>query len=838
MSKTNLKSSDIPNYALVILYLLTGSLPNFGAIDILAPQWVYFGTVNILSCLYILFFSSDYYSNSFLKLFSSFYIYVYTFYFFWNCLSYFYAVNPVETLINLPRIGNTFFAILFCYLLISKVSNKHNFIYSIFFLFLLAEMISYYYDLSEVYPKEGLRVIAIKGFAGNKNITAASIAFKIPLAIYLYLNSKKLFFRIVSFITLIAGILAVSLIEARAAILSTIIVLLILVNFYIYKLIFEKSDLKKFSIKILSVITPYITLIAGILAVSLIKPSAAILSTIIVLLILVNFYIYKLIFEKSDLKKFSIKILSVITPYLIAFVINILATSFANDKYRKVAITDTIGNISFTEQSSNGRFNYWGDAYRYIKENPIFASGLGNWKIESIDKGKDHISGYTVPYHAHNDFIHVFAETGILGGISYLGLFILLIFYLYRILKRGYYSGSINLKDFILCLPIIVYGVDALLNFPVARPLMQSSFAIYVGLVLAIYLGDDYDLIKEKQKIMVKASFVLILLLLIPGLTIHIISYKSLTQQGRLLYEFNNAQYTYKREELDKISHDFPNLTETAMPIKAMKARYYYLAGKKQEAHEMALKGVKDNPKIHFGNNLKATFFLQENKIDSAYYYAKKAFDGLPNNMPHYDLYMRTLAFKRDAQAINSAFEKVRKVGGDTKSIWTIYLRTLALTRSIGDPFSMAKSQEAFNLYPNDENIFQLYRILTYGQNRIAEADNFSNNAKALFDKGEYSQAAELYVKAFDKDPLRYSIALNAAFSFFNLKDFASALKYFNMSIQSKKDEVSEKGSRFKALCLINLGNRKEGCAEFIKLLNRFPRRMYQQEFNKYCRGN
>ena len=780
MSKTNLKSTDIPNYVLIILYLLTGSLPNFGAIDILAPQWIYFGTINILSCLYILFFSSGSYSNSFARLFSSFYIYLYIFYFLWNCFSYFYAVNPVETLINLPRIGNTFFAILFCYLLISQISNKHNFIYSIFFLFFLAEMISYYYDLSKVYPVEGLRVIAIKGFAGNKNITAASIAFKIPFAIYLYLNSNRLILRIISFITLIAGILAVSLIEARAAILSTIIVLFILICYYIYKLVVEKLDPKDF----------------------------------------------------------SLKILSVISPYLIAFLINILATSFANDKYRKVAITDTIGNISFTEQSSNGRFNYWGDAYHYIKENPIFASGLGNWKIESIDKGKEHISGYTVPYHAHNDFIHVFAETGILGGISYLGLFILIIFYLYSILKRGYDSGAISLKDFILCLPIVVYGIDALLNFPVARPLMQSSFAIYLGLVLAIYLADDYGLIKEKWQSIVKASFALILLLLIPGLIIHIISYKSLTQQGRLLFEFNNAQYTYSREELDKISHDFPNLTETAMPIKAMKARYYYLAGNKQEAHEMALKGVHDNPKIHFGNNLKATFFLEENKIDSAYYYAKKSFDGLPNNMPHYDIYMRTLAFKRDAQAINSAFETVRKIGGDTKSIWTIYLRTLALTRSIGDPFSMAKSQEGFNLYPNDENIFQLYRILTYGQNRIAEADNFSSNAKALFDKGEYSQAAELYVKAFEKDPLRYSIALNAAFSFFNLKDFENALKYFNLSIQSRKAEVSEKGSRFKALCLINLGNRKEGCAEFIKLLNRFPRRMYQQEFNKYCRGN
>ena len=39
-------------------------------------------------------------------------------------------------------------------------------------------------------------------------------------------------------------------------------------------------------------------------------------------------------------------------------------------------------------------------------------------------------------------------------------------------------------------------------------------------------------------------------------------------------------------KELDQISHDFPNLTETAMPIKAMKARYYYLAGNKEEAHE------------------------------------------------------------------------------------------------------------------------------------------------------------------------------------------------------------------------------------------------------------
>ena len=155
----------------------------------------FLGGVNILVSSYILFLHLK-----ILKILSSFLhcIYLYLFYFIWNLLSYFYAINPVETLINIPRIGNTFFAILFCFLLLSKIRNSLEFVFTIFFLFLVAEMVSYYYDLSEIYPVQGLRVIAIKGFAGNKNITAASIAFKIPFAIYFFLNSKKLIFKIIS----------------------------------------------------------------------------------------------------------------------------------------------------------------------------------------------------------------------------------------------------------------------------------------------------------------------------------------------------------------------------------------------------------------------------------------------------------------------------------------------------------------------------------------------------------------------------------------------------------------------------------------------------------------
>ena len=104
----------------------------------------------------------------------------------------------------------------------------------------------------------------------------------------------------------------------------------------------------------------------------------------------------------------------------------------------------------------------------------------------------------------------------------------------------------------------------------------------------------------------------------------------------------------------------------------------------------------------------------------------------------------------------------------------------------------MAKAQEAFKLYPTDENIFQLYRILTYGQQRISEADNLSSQAKTFFDGESYS-GCKFISQAFDKDPLRYSISINAAFSFYNLKDYKNALKYFNRYLNPQKSDVIEK---------------------------------------------
>ena len=777
MSTLKLESKDLPKYFLLILYIITGSLSNFGAIDILAPQWIYLGAINIMSCIYFL-LSPNALNTAFRPLFKSAFIYLYLFYIIWNVLSYFYAINSVETLINLPRVGNTFFALFFSYFLIYNLPNKFFFISRLFLLFLVAELAAYYNDFSSVYSTQGLNAMAIKGFAGNKNITAASIAFKLPFVLYLLHVLKRPLYRIGLSIILFGGVLSVSLIEARSAILSSLIVLVLFLLFQLY-------------------------------------------------LLLTKFYSFKV---------GVLNILLTLLPYTVALLFNLGITKSA----KASSLTDTVGKIAFTEESSNGRFQYWGDALDYVLENPIFASGLGNWKIASISEGKEHINGYTVPYHAHNDFIHVFTETGIPGGLTYLSIFACLTLYLFLLLYQKYKAhGILELQYFFLLLPLIVYGIDAGLNFPVARPLMQSSLAIFAGLILGLYLDQKHQS-EAPQAIRVslhKFSLSFILVTLVLGISVHIISFISLTKQGKLLYEFNNAKYNMTRAQLDDISHDFPNLTETAMPIKSMKARYYYLQGNKEEAYQMLDEGAKDNPQIFFSENLKSQFLFQEGKLDSAYVYAKKAFEGLPNNMPHYDMYMKTLVAKREIAIIDKVFETVRALAGDTKIVWTIYIRSLAQTRSLGDPYAMDKAALAYNLFPQDETIFSLYRMLTYGQQRMVEAESLNQQASNLYNNKEFEAAATLFQQAFDKDPLQHTYSLNAGLGYYEAKQYDKAIQLFDLALTSKNKNTKERALRFKGLSLFAEGRGPEACAVFLRLKNKYPKRMYQQEFQKYCLG-
>ena len=181
-------------------------------------------------------------------------------------------------------------------------------------------------------------------------------------------------------------------------------------------------------------------------------------------------YFIKAFMLKDNSKNKIFTSLLIILPFLIS----IFATEVL---FKSMSYSYRMNQV--VERGSNSRLKYYSDAIESIKEKPILGVGIGNWKFNSIDKGKRHIEGYIVPYHAHNDFLQILAETGILGFGSYISIFIFSLFRLKNL--KNLITRPLLFSIFLF---LGVYFIDANLNFPFARPIMQIKWALILAILV------------------------------------------------------------------------------------------------------------------------------------------------------------------------------------------------------------------------------------------------------------------------------------------------------------------------------------------------------------------
>ncbi|MFL2999363.1 MAG: O-antigen ligase family protein [Cytophagales bacterium] len=145
-------------------------------------------------------------------------------------------------------------------------------------------------------------------------------------------------------------------------------------------------------------------------------------------------------------------------------------------------ITDRISSISINTQddSVDERFRYYSHALHSISINPLFGIGIGNWKLKSIEYDASDIEGYIIPYHAHNDFLQIAAEIGIIGLVFFM---MIIIIPSYNILLK-IFNKEIKLFELVILLSIVAYVIDSMLNFPIARPMTH----IYLLFILVSYM--------------------------------------------------------------------------------------------------------------------------------------------------------------------------------------------------------------------------------------------------------------------------------------------------------------------------------------------------------------
>ena len=186
--------------------------------------------------------------------------------------------------------------------------------------------------------------------------------------------------------------------------------------------------------------------------------------------------LFVIILSFSNIKKYFFLLLAFFACFFAALFLNIFSP-FLSDQN----VIQRAESIEVSYEGSSGRFELWSNALDYIKHHPLTGAGIGNWEIESLPYWKTMLTGYIVPYHAHNDFLEIAAEIGILGGVIYLILFIIIGLYVLSFRKSLFNQ---NKHIYFLGISMLVYIIDALFNFPIERPLNQIPLIFITAIIV------------------------------------------------------------------------------------------------------------------------------------------------------------------------------------------------------------------------------------------------------------------------------------------------------------------------------------------------------------------
>tara|TARA_B110000971_G_scaffold101254_1_gene104162 strand:- start:1388 stop:2656 length:1269 start_codon:yes stop_codon:yes gene_type:complete len=400
-----------------------GIVPNMEAIDKVVTQWLYLNVLNtiVLATLFTLKIDiKKYFLNKSSLLF--------TLLFLWSLLSIFFTINKVESLVVLSQLFAltiSFIILLICF---SKIENAFKYFSTIITFYLIIELIRIYlpfsnsdFDLSLIFKRSSYFL----GFAANVNITAFSILYKIPFFIYTIFNLKKI---------KTAGLIFLCLI--------------------VFSLVFFASGTLN-------------STRGAILTYSLLSP---------VLLVLATILYFKLKQKRLLIISLTYFLALVLSFPINSFVSDYLDQSESNLSNRVSSLVSLIDQERETDTSINQRLAFYSQALNHISENPIFGTGIGNWKIKSIDTNKENIIGYQVPYHVHNDFLEIATEIGLIG----LALYLLLLYKGFKkvVFKTWNIVFSRNPLDqnYIMWITaflyFLIFVIDSNLNFPFSRPIV------------------------------------------------------------------------------------------------------------------------------------------------------------------------------------------------------------------------------------------------------------------------------------------------------------------------------------------------------------------------------
>jgi tetratricopeptide (TPR) repeat protein len=241
-------------------------------------------------------------------------------------------------------------------------------------------------------------------------------------------------------------------------------------------------------------------------------------------------------------------------------------------------LESTAKTVFDTEYKSNIlRLNFWNASLQMIEENPFIGVGLYKWSGFYPKYHGDYFNDDNLAYvhntHAHNDFLELGAESGILSALIFLLILVSIAYLIFKKINK-------NEKYFPLLLSFLTTFAFSFVAFPNHK---FSSFflaAIIAGTILFIPNPN------EKQKFCLKVSHLklLMMILMIFGAITSYIRLQSELKYGEAIYLKERNQFAYMLQKLDSVSEILYPLDASKQPVDYYRAIANYYLGRYPDA--------------------------------------------------------------------------------------------------------------------------------------------------------------------------------------------------------------------------------------------------------------
>ncbi|MFK8281056.1 O-antigen ligase family protein [Capnocytophaga cynodegmi] len=791
--KQNTSMNLLTTILLIAYGYVTVLTPNWLAFDSNAPKFYTFAILNLITAV-LLFFIKDFREKSqiLFGFFTNKIGIAYSVIILFSVLSFTKVINVEEAVLHFFKVFTAFSAAWMVSALVIYNPKAVTSLAVAMTILLFYDSLKTFEGVSKIIKGTGSDV-DIKSSYSNKNILSSAIFIKIPFAIWLFYFKKKTL-RIFGGIGIVIGTLSVFFMSTRAFYIATFIVLFVL----------------------------------GVYA-------------------LLNYFLLK---RKRTATNVGTHALFVVLAFgVFSFVQGVMYPKAVREN---TSFTARLATIADEENISNNlRKTAWTTTItEMIPNDPILGVGIGNWKVRYLEYENSHSPHYIYMYKVHNDFLELTSETGIISGLAFLSIFLLMAYYF----LRATYKNKNEEQEKWLFLPLLglfSYSFDAFFNFPQDRPEIQSLFAIYVGLGVAfavIYFSRNG--VREFTKLSLPVIGIVAVVTIVLDFANVLVEkmYFDSSKIQRMVKEEQQgirkakSPSTYLVQNYPKI----PNLTAVAEPVDVEKARYLIDEKKFAEAREI-LSSINYHPwdgrKEYF---IAVSYFMEENKkFDSIYKYANKARKIKPNffgntNLEAYAL--NNMGREKESIELWKEFLNLNTSHKEQPKWKQILKESLHVDVDIDSQRARRKEAQAWNALaylqeknnlieeakatldtafvylPNDKTIADNRSKITSRFN-IQEFTPIFNSAIQFYQQKDYVKAITEFTNFLDKVPAHNEALRLRGISYYYTQQYQNAIKDF-----SRMEELGTPANalinNFQASCYYMLGDKLKAKELFQKAAN------------------